>query len=363
MVPMDGDDERLEKLKTLSHRELEVLELVCQRHTYKQIGELLFIAVGTVQFHIGNIYQKFGITELAKAARQRELGLFCPLLENIPKQLPGTAPEEPEPPPPPPGVLAKVREDEPAEIITVNVPQRRVDPVPVPTRTSWGRRLAAFTSLFVATGVGVLIGAMAMLLLVRERLVPVVISPTPVAMTATPAVAAPVSQPAVISSPQATRAPATFTALGPSATPTVIGTATPVPMTPSGAVMRFGETWFGDKLNLTAKGPPYELDFYGNVQVDFNLENRTDSPLNFDILTNAFYIEFSDGRRFPSQAGKMGFNDFGHGARRDFTIRWNLSYSEFQAIKRQPSISFYTVGEQDLHARIPEARWKEQVVH
>lgn len=122
---MDGDEERLEKLKKLSNRELEVLRLVCQRHTYKEIGELLFIAEGTVQFHIGNIYQKLEVAELAKAARQRELGLFCPLLGDIPKQLPGTVPEEPEPPPPPPGVLAKVREDEPPEIITVNVLQRR----------------------------------------------------------------------------------------------------------------------------------------------------------------------------------------------------------------------------------------------
>ena len=67
---MDGDEERLEKLKKLSNRELEVLELVCQRHTYKEIGELLFIAEGTVQFHIGNIYQKLGIAELAKAAAE-----------------------------------------------------------------------------------------------------------------------------------------------------------------------------------------------------------------------------------------------------------------------------------------------------
>lgn len=370
---MDGDEERLEKLKKLSNRELEVLELVCQRHTYKEIGELLFIAEGTVQFHIGNIYQKLGIAELAKAARQRELGLFCPLLEDVPKQLPGTAPEEPgpSPPPPPPGVLAKVREDEPPKIITVNVPQQRMDPVPVPARTSWGRRLAAFTSLFVATGVGVLIGAIAMFLLVpvREHQVQVFVAASPivatVVVTAAPAPTGVVSGPGVTNSPQAGRAPATFTALGPSATPTVIGTATPVPMTPSGAVMRFGETWFGNQLNLTTKGRPYDSGFGGSysVHVDFSLENTSDSKLNFDMLTNVFFLEFSDGRRFPSRDGKMGFNDFGHGDRRDFSISWNLTWSELQAIRRNPVITYYIVGMQDLHARLTEARWRDDVFH
>ena len=136
-------------------------------------------------------------------------------------------------------------------------------------------------------------------------------------------------------------------------------------MTPSGSVLRFGETWFGDQLNLTTKGRPYDSGFGGSyaVRVDFSLENTSDSKLNFDMLTNSFYLEFNDGIRFPSSDGKIGFNDFGHGDRRDFSITWNLSWNEFQAKKRNPVITNYVIGMQGLHARLREARWRDDVFH
>lgn len=128
------------------------------------------------------------------------------------------------------------------------------------------------------------------------------------------------------STPQiGTFATETIPRVGPSPTATAT-TPTPVPMTPSGSVLRFGETWFGDQLNLTTKGRPYDSGYSSYlVQVDFSIENTSDSKLNFDMLTNSFYLEFNDGRRFPSRDGKMAFNDFGHGNRRDFSITWNLS--------------------------------------
>ncbi len=357
---MDGDEDRLEKLKKLSHRELEVLELVCQRHAYKQIGALLFIAEGTVQFHIGNIYQKLGIAELAKAARQRELGLFCPLLEDIPKQLPGTAPEEPEPPTPPPGVLAKVREDEPAEIIMVNVPQRRMDPVPVPTRTSWGRRLAAFTSLFVATGVGVVIGAIAMLLLVpvRERQVQIVVTATP---AATPSVAgAPqtpvVSSSAVNASPIAT--PTRTATPGPTPTPTQA----PLIRTPDGSILHFGETWVGDNLTLTAKNAPARGSF-DSTTVDFSFENRTGQTLNFSVLGSIFSLETNTGKFYAGNSDNFAFNDFLTGTKRDFSVAFNVSWPTLQAVKLDPQVSWLLVSQKSFNARLPQAAWREDIVH
>ena len=46
---------------TLTGREIEVLELVAQGNTSRQIGELLFISENTVKNHIRNILDKLGL--------------------------------------------------------------------------------------------------------------------------------------------------------------------------------------------------------------------------------------------------------------------------------------------------------------
>ena len=51
-------------LNTLSNREMEVLELVVDGYTSKQIGELLFIAESTVDKHRRNIISKTGVSSL-----------------------------------------------------------------------------------------------------------------------------------------------------------------------------------------------------------------------------------------------------------------------------------------------------------
>jgi LuxR family maltose regulon positive regulatory protein len=55
---------------------LEVLELVAQGLSNRQIAERLFITVGTVKTHAHNIYGKLAVQRRTEAiARARELGL------------------------------------------------------------------------------------------------------------------------------------------------------------------------------------------------------------------------------------------------------------------------------------------------
>jgi len=61
----------------LSERELEVLVLLASGKTNSEVAGDLFVSVGTVKSHTGNIYRKLGARNRAEAlARARELGLI-----------------------------------------------------------------------------------------------------------------------------------------------------------------------------------------------------------------------------------------------------------------------------------------------
>jgi DNA-binding CsgD family transcriptional regulator len=71
----NGASTRLED--PLSERELEVLSLLATGKTTSEVAGDLFISVGTVKSHTGNIYRKLGAKNRAEAlARARELGLI-----------------------------------------------------------------------------------------------------------------------------------------------------------------------------------------------------------------------------------------------------------------------------------------------
>ena len=55
------------QIESLTERELEVLSHASQGKTNKEIGQLLFISDRTVQGHLKNIYQKFGVTTRTEA--------------------------------------------------------------------------------------------------------------------------------------------------------------------------------------------------------------------------------------------------------------------------------------------------------
>jgi DNA-binding CsgD family transcriptional regulator len=56
---MSNDD--LQKLATLSKREREVLWLVCEGNSYKEISGKLFISIPTVKATMGRVYLKLGL--------------------------------------------------------------------------------------------------------------------------------------------------------------------------------------------------------------------------------------------------------------------------------------------------------------
>jgi DNA-binding CsgD family transcriptional regulator len=71
----NGAPTRLED--PLSERELEVLNLLALGKTNSEVAGDLFVSVGTVKSHSGNIYRKLGARNRAQAlTRARELGLI-----------------------------------------------------------------------------------------------------------------------------------------------------------------------------------------------------------------------------------------------------------------------------------------------
>lgn len=59
----------------LTDRETDVLSVLCKGHSYKMIGDILFISEQTVHFHIKNIYHKLQVHSkseaVAKALKER----------------------------------------------------------------------------------------------------------------------------------------------------------------------------------------------------------------------------------------------------------------------------------------------------
>jgi len=71
----NGASQRLED--PLSEREIEVLGLLASGKTNSEVAGDLFVSVGTVKSHTGNIYRKLGARNRAEALnRARELGLI-----------------------------------------------------------------------------------------------------------------------------------------------------------------------------------------------------------------------------------------------------------------------------------------------
>jgi LuxR family maltose regulon positive regulatory protein len=65
--------------KPLTDREMDVLVLLSQRQTDKEIAERLVISFYTVRTHARNIYSKLGVNNRRQATiRAQKLGLISP---------------------------------------------------------------------------------------------------------------------------------------------------------------------------------------------------------------------------------------------------------------------------------------------
>ena len=64
--------------ETLSERELEILRLLAEGHSNQEIGQTLYIGVGTVKWYLTHLYDKLDVSNRTQAvARARELGLLA----------------------------------------------------------------------------------------------------------------------------------------------------------------------------------------------------------------------------------------------------------------------------------------------
>ena len=81
----------------LSGREREVLALVAQGRTNREIGERLFISQKTVGVHVGNILAKLEVSGRVEAAAVAiRLGLTEPAAEAASRRDPARTPRDPE---------------------------------------------------------------------------------------------------------------------------------------------------------------------------------------------------------------------------------------------------------------------------
>lgn len=61
----------------LTRRELEILALIVEGHSSKQVADLLFVSKRTVDFHLDNIYEKLNVTNRMQALQKAtRLGLL-----------------------------------------------------------------------------------------------------------------------------------------------------------------------------------------------------------------------------------------------------------------------------------------------
>lgn len=63
-----GSLQNLQVIEQLSERESEVLQLLALGYTNEQIGERLFVTIGTVKNHVHSIIQKFGVSDRTQVA-------------------------------------------------------------------------------------------------------------------------------------------------------------------------------------------------------------------------------------------------------------------------------------------------------
>lgn len=61
----------------LTKRELEILSLIVEGHSSKQVADLLFVSKRTVDFHLDNIYAKLQVNNRMQALqRASKMGLL-----------------------------------------------------------------------------------------------------------------------------------------------------------------------------------------------------------------------------------------------------------------------------------------------
>lgn len=73
-----------DRFQSLTKREKEVLQLICQHNSYQKIADELFIGKTTVKTHMHNIYIKLELEDLARDERIMQIhNVYCPLFLEV----------------------------------------------------------------------------------------------------------------------------------------------------------------------------------------------------------------------------------------------------------------------------------------
>lgn len=77
------NDQAAEIVESLTLREHEILNLLVEGYTNRQIAQKLFVELPTIKWHISNIYKKLGVRSRVQAIlRARELNLISPTTDR-----------------------------------------------------------------------------------------------------------------------------------------------------------------------------------------------------------------------------------------------------------------------------------------
>jgi len=130
-----------EGLPNLTDRQREILQLVCEGKTYKEIAGILHIEVSTVKAHMGNVYQKLNMEHMPTAQRRKFLfEVICAVLASGFFKVQEEGSDEPDDVPY--SVVQMVEEDEMAIILAPAAPLvAPPEPIEVRPRTVRAIRL------------------------------------------------------------------------------------------------------------------------------------------------------------------------------------------------------------------------------
>jgi len=368
---MKNADEVKDKLAKLTIRNLEVLSLVCDGYSYKEIGERLHITGRAAQYHMTTAYNRLDLYFIEdKYKRRAELyQVYCPVLKNLdadewpPEREEVLSKEEP----PDARVFALVKRDAEEGIIPMSKGEIiegqiiSIEPPPPPSLPPPpnGRRLVLSAVLgSVISTVLIVIAVVIYITWNNRRFTPseqlelpavtpvvqvvvltvervIVATAISIAETGTPAVQVVVQTIEVERVVTATPKPVTASPLPPptgtpmpltsaptytpypTQTPWII-IATPIPtpvptepeQTPPGTVLSPGEWWKQNEMVLTLK------DFYINVGSDcigmiFRLQNESEHEIILTLNDHVFSAVDNLGRSWKFHALVRTFPDRG----------------------------------------------------
>jgi hypothetical protein len=293
------DNDAHSKFDTLTNREKEVLNLVCEGLIYKEVGAELFIAEATVKSHMGNIYRKLSLDELPNTQRTGQLfKIYCQMLKERPPSSNNDEEEEEEPEPVPPEVERMVEEDEKALVLRQSPQIIDVSPKPAPKRKSRGSLWLFIGGIIV--GIAILLG---LLYVFREPIIALIApgEPTTQEVAQKPSntqKSVPSSTPEVnevLIVVTATSPPSTNTPAPTNTSPPPTDTAVPTPFVPDN-YYEIGEWYETDQVGIRLLESDIE---YGMLYFIVEFWNKTDQTLYFSWTpsTQIFLID-NLGRRY-----------------------------------------------------------------